>query len=1405
MTEAATNVSGLSADRRALLEKLLEKKGIQIGPSLSIEPRPIGEPIPLSYAQRRLWFLDQIGAGTAYNMQMVLQLDGELNVAALHDALDRLVERHHVLRTGFPMVGGIPVQEIAAAGRLALPIVDFSQLGLADLEAEEEEVRRLVREDATRRFDMAAGPLFRAMLMSQHPGRHVLLLTLHHSTSDGWSMSIFSRELVQLYKAYDEGRVLELPELKIQYADFAHWQLDRLESGALEDQFAYWREQLRGMPVLDLPTDRPRPTSPSYRGGLHLQYLSEELTRELDKLSRREGITSFMTFLAGFQTLMGRYTGQDDVAIGSPVANRTRVELQELVGFFVNSLVLRGDLSGDPTVRELLQRVHRTTVDAIGNQDVPFEELVRDLHPERDPGRNPLFQIMFSVENEATGQLDFPGITAEPLISASIDAARFDIEVALERVSQETQCRFLYSTDLFDAETIERMMGHYIALLSEMVAHPNARISELSMLSDAERHDLVVKWNDTSSAYPRDTSVGTLVARRAETNPNAIAVTDPALDPGCRELSYRELDGRANQLARHLAARGVGHEIRVGVFFDRSADFVVAILGILKAGGAYVPLDVDLPRERIDFMIEDARLSMLLSQNQHRAALPDGPVEVICIDSDWEVIAAQSDQPVPEVVAPESIAYVIYTSGSTGKPKGVEVTHRGLVNLVTWYHQRFSVTFADRSTQLASTAFDGSVWEIWPCLTAGASLQLVPCEVRLSPDRLRDWMIAESITISFMPTPLAELVMHLDWPAEVPFRTLLLGGDRLLRAPDTALPFDVINAYGPTETTVIGTVGPVSLQRDLETAPGIGGPIANTQALVLDSSGQLVPIGVPGELHIGGDGLARGYLERPGLTAERFVPNPFAGTGSLPGSRLYRTGDRVRRLADGTFDFLGRIDHQVEIRGFRVELGEIEALLQSNDTVAEAAVIAREDVPGNRRLVAYVVSNVSERPHDMNDESANHSAFDSAALRQFLQERLPAYMVPAAFVPLDALPLNSGGKLDRKALPAPDGNHPESGEALVAPHTPAQELVARIWCDLLELDEVGIHDNFFDLGGHSLLFARVVVALEEEFDRKLDAKELMFRTLAQIAAIGESEEIVETETAPPIELSSEISELAAASDRRAGSRRIEPLFFGAENRSLFGCHHPARGTPRPCAMVLCYPMGEEYVHFHRAYRQLADNLAAVGFPVFRFDFFGCGDSAGDSESSNLDHWLEDISLAIDESKRRNGVEQICLVGFRMGATLAALAGTGRTDVDAVGLLDPIIHGPSYLAELREWHAKMLRLASVRPRRDNGIRGEEILGFAYGKQLIKGIDGLDLESIPQPLFNSALVVESRQHEYTGPFRQRLEAQGSKISHLHIPHPELWKKADRFQLEDVNRVQMPRKMLQAAATWVKKRYA
>jgi len=1031
---------------------------------------------PLSFAQQRLWFIDQLAPrNSAYNIPAAIRLEGPLNVIALERSLNEVVRRHEALRTTFTVVDGGPAQVIAPSLTMAPRVIDLQALSE---NAREIEVQRLAAEEACRPFDLAHGPLLRVTLLRLGEERHVGLLTMHHIVSDGWSTGILIRELAVLYNAFSSEMPSPLSELPIQYADFANWQRLWLQDDILQIQLSYWKQQLLGIPpLLELSTQRTRPAVLGFRGARDSLLLPGSAVDALKVLSRDEGATLFMTFLTAFYVLLHRYSNQDDLVVGTPIANRNHTETEGLIGFFVNTLVLRTDLSGDPTFRVLVRRVREVCLAGYSHQDLPFEKLVEELHLERDLSRNPLFQVMFMVNGPRTETMELTGLRVSPIKSGS-EAAHVDLALQISETEDgRTEAALIYNTDLFDAAAITRMLRQFQVLLEAAAADPDRHVLELPLLNPEERHQLLAEWNDTKTGYSRHLCIHQLFEAQVEQTPNAIAVS---LED--RQLTYEELNRRANQLAHHLRSLGVGPEVLVGSCLEHSPENIIALMSILKAGGVYVPLDPTYPNERLRYMLEDACISVLVTQERLVQRLPHDTPTIVCLDSDWNAVAREgSDNPII-AVTDGNLAYVIYTSGSTGWPKGVSVSPASIARHCCDIRKYYGLDSSDRVLQCSSMSVDLSLEQIVPTLIAGATLVLA---------RVNAWQMTEferkvgelGLTIVNLPTPYWEA---LAWePSENPAqaarilpRLVVVGGD--VMSPDALARWQespmrgvrLINAYGPTEATITANafeitprLGEIAANQGIP----IGRPLANREIYILDRYGNPVSVGVPGEVHIGGAGLARGYLNRPDLTAEKFIPNAF---GQEPGGRLYRTGDIARYRLDGNVEFLGRLDHQVKIRGFRIELGEIEAALGQYPGVREAVVLAREETPGERRLVAYVVT-----------EKESSVAIED--LRRFLKQKLPEYMMPAALLTLESMPLMPNGKIDRKALPASAPTRREVEKTFVAPRDALEAELIGLWEEVLNVRPIGVTDNFFELGGHSLTAVRLFGLIENRLGKRL--------------------------------------------------------------------------------------------------------------------------------------------------------------------------------------------------------------------------------------------------------------------------------------------------------------------------------
>ena len=1087
----------------------------------AIQPIPRAGELPLSFAEQRLWFLDQLQEeSTTYNEQEALRLTGSLQVEILQRAVQEIVRRHEILRTNFQAVDDSTVRVIHPELELKMPVVDLQPLST---EIQLSEVQQLGQQEIRKPFDLANDPLLRVTLLQLAPHDYVLLLTMHHIITDGWSTGVFSHELAALYGAFVQGKPSPLPQLPIQYADFASWQRQPATAEVLTPQLDYWKQQLAGAPpLLELPTDYARKTVQIAQGGKEFFELGAEFTEPLKRLSQERGVTLFMTLLAAFSTLLYRDSNQADILVGTPIANRNRSELEGLIGFFVNTLVLRSRFEANLTFAELLDQIRQTALDAYAHQDVPFEQLVEALQPERSLSYTPIFQVMFALQNAPMAPLELPEVSFKwlPLENAK---APFDLFLSMEETEAGLVGSWEYNRNLFERATIKRAIGHFKTLLAAIVANPHMGVDELPLLTEAERHQVLVEWNDTQASYPQDKCIHQLFEEQVKRTPDAVAVVFEEA-----QLTYQELNDRANQLARYLQRLGVGPEALVGICLERSLEMVVGLLGILKAGGTYVPLDPDYPSERLAYILDNSRATALITTHQLAARLPSVPKHLICLDDDEALIATYSCDDFSANIQPDNLAYVIYTSGSTGNPKGVQICHCSLVNFLCAMGVTPGLTEADVILAVTTLCFDIAALEIYLPLIVGAKTIIASRDVAIDGKRLATELERSGATVMQATPATWQMLLAAGWSGKQSLK-IICGGEALsmqLAANLQEKSDSVWNLYGPTEATVWSTVCPVSaldtIEHHKDVVVSIGTAIANTQTYILDRHRQPIPIGVPGELHIGGVGLARGYLNRPELTQRKFIQNPFSDE---PGSRLYKTGDLARYLPDGHIEFIGRIDNQVKIRGFRIELGEIEAGLTQHPAVRSAVVIVREDIPGEKRLVAYVVA---------------QEDLTSADLRGFLKSKLPDYMVPSTFVFLEAIPLTPNGKRDRRALPVPDTDNMADRSGSIAPRNPIELQLTQIWSEVLTIRSVGVTDNFFDLGGHSLLAVRLMARIEQQLGAHLPLTTLF--------------------TDPTIE--SQATLLNAKSDTRSHSPLV-PIQTSGELPPLF-CVHPIGGN------VLCY-------------------------------------------------------------------------------------------------------------------------------------------------------------------------------------------------------------------------------------------
>ena len=1043
-------------------------------PESVIIPVSRDEDLPLSFAQQRMWFLYQMDSqNPAYNECPAIRLTGNLNIDILEQSLNAIIQRHEILRTTFPMVEGKPIQKIAPFLKVNLLKVELKDLPI-------EKVEEIVAQELQKPFDLTQSPLLRFTLFDLGYEDYILVPVIHHIIIDGWSKGILFKELSSFYQALLSNSTASLPKLPIQYADFAVWQRQWLQGEVLANQLNYWKKQLAAAPpLLELPTDKPRPPIPSFRGSSICFKIDSDVTEKLKSLSQKSGVTLFMTLLATLNTLLFRYSSQKDILVGTPTANRNRQEIEPLIGFFVNTLVMRNSLEGNLSFSELLQQVRNVVLESYANQDVPFEQVVDGLQIERSLSYNPLFQVMFALQNTPLTALDIPGLRVKSMAVENV-RVKFDLTLILEEIETD-QGTYLegyweYNGDLYTAERITRLMGHFQTLLKGIVKNPQQKVGELPLLTDPEKQQILVEWNQTQVPYQDHQCIHQLFEEQVAKNPDAVAVI---YEQEC--LTYQQLNQKANQLAHYLQSLGIKTEELVGVCVERSPLIIIGILGILKAGAAYLPLDPSYPPNRLIYMVEDSGVSVVLTQEKLANTLQLENLQKVYLDQDWPIISQQSsDPPVSETQA-KNLAYVIYTSGSTGKPKGVLLAHKGVCNLATQQRKIFNIKAQSRVLQFASFSFDASVWEIFMALGSGATLVMGDSDSLLPGENLLNLLKKQKITVATLP-PSALAVMPTD---ELPdLQSLIVAGES--SSADLLKKWcqnrHVFNAYGPTESTVCTTI---ALIKDPQEKPPIGKPLGNFQVYILDPCLNPVPIGINGELYIGGEGLAKGYLGQPELTNSKFISNPF---NDDPASRLYKTGDIVRYLADGNIDFMGRIDHQIKIRGFRIELGEIETVLSQHPQVQEGIVIAREDELGVKRLSAYVIPVTQQLTRQ--------------ELRQFLQDKLPNYMVPAFLMLLDSFPLTPNGKVDRRALPIPEIDLHEL-ENYIAPSTDTETILAQIWQSVLGRERISIHDNFFELGGDSIIGIQIV-AKANQAGLGITPKQLFsHQTIAQLATVTE--------------------------------------------------------------------------------------------------------------------------------------------------------------------------------------------------------------------------------------------------------------------------------------------------------------
>ncbi|MEU2665740.1 amino acid adenylation domain-containing protein [Micromonospora sp. NPDC007220] len=1189
-------------------------------------PRP-DAPVPVAFAQRQLWFLDQLSPGNPfYNNPVAFDVVGALDVPALARALTEVVRRHEALRTVFALIDEEPCQVVRPAGPVALPVKDLTALPRPERSRRADEAAEA---EARAPFDLAAGPLLRTALLRLAPDEHRWLLTVHHMVADGWSVGILIGEVTALYAAYARGEAPALAELPVQYPDYTLWQRRHLGGGELERQLGYWTRTLAGAPaLLALPTDRPRPAVQRYRGETHGTTVDAAVLRGLREVGRAGDATLFMTLMATLSVLMWRYSGQDDVCVGTPFANRNHRDVEGLIGHFVNTVVIRNRLDPEQSFAALLADVRRHLLDAYAHPDLPFEQLVDALNPERHTSYSPLFQVMLVLQNIPRGRLELPGLVLRPL-SSSTGAAKFDLSVEVLEHADELHVIFEYNTDLFDAATIARLAGHFVRLLAQVAADPSAPVGALRLLGADERHRLLVEWNRTARPFTDPADVVRRIAAQARRHPGSLAVADDD-----ERLDYATLERRANRLAHALIARGVRRDQVVGLHARRSAGLIVAILGVLKAGAAYLPLDPALPPERLAGMLADAAPALVLGEDDLAAVEAEG----------------RHDGPPGVVVHPANLAYVIYTSGSTGRPKGVAVAHGGVVNLLDHWVSRLGAAEGEAAALWSSVGFDVSVQEIFLPLTTGGALHLVPEKLRGDPAALMGWLREHHVVQAYLPPAFVRWIDE-DPAARLAgsaLRQLLVGVEPLpeqgLHRMQEALPgLRVLNGYGPTETTVYSTAY-LDPQPSARQCP-IGRPIANTRVHLLDELMEPVPVGVTGEIHIGGAGVARGYLGRPGATAERFVPDPF-----VPGERLYRTGDLARLLPDGNIEYLGRRDGQVKIRGFRIELGEIEAALRDRPDVREAAVLVDSDAAGEPRLVAGVAR-------------GGAAPLLVSEWREALSRRLPGYMIPSLFVELPRLPLTANGKLDRdEVLRLARTNAPWQVN-LASPRDQIELTLYQIWKRLLLHPEIGIGDRFFDVGGTSISAIKLAHAIGEAFGEPLPVHEIMLHPT--IEALG--------------------GRLRRGASGRPPSNLIE--FRAGDGGGRVICVHPAGGT------AFCY------LSLAKA---LPESLGVYGI---QSPGVNPGEEFLPTVEAMAEAYLGQVAHLLDGPVVLTGLSYGGLVAYEMGRRLALAGHPGLSVVllDTLGTDDPAHRGAIEPVDMAEFRDKLIKFNGMYP----GIDDEQI--------------------------------------------------------------------------------------------------
>jgi amino acid adenylation domain-containing protein len=1050
------------------------------------------ERIVLSFGQERLWFLYQMDpANPLYNLNTAARLMGVPDIDALEHSINEIISRHEILRTRYQTIDGQPFGVVDSALKLTIEVTDLLRLSEPDREPE---ALRISAEYFQQPFDLGQGPLIRASVLKLGERNYLLLLSMHHIISDGWSIGILFRELAALYESYSARKRASLSELPLQYSDFAYWQRQWLQGEALKNHLTFWKDYLSGAnTILDLHTDRPRPPAQSFRGARQSFRIPSDVVDSIKSLAQQERATLFAALLPAFQTLLYRYTNQEDITVGTPVANRNKVEIENLIGFFVNTVAMRVDLSGDPIFRQLLGRAREAILEVQTHQEIPFERVVEEVQPKRELNRAPLFQVMFVLQNAPLPRLKLADLTLVPM---EIDngTAKFDLTLYMRETGRELTGSLAYNTDLFESTSIDRMIARFQTLLKSIAADADQRISKLALITSTQRRQLLTEYNQTDEAYPRDRLIHQLFEAQAETIPDALAIVYEK-----QNLTYGKLNKKANQLAHCLKSMGVGPETPVGICMEPSIETIIGILGIIKAGGAYAPIDPSFPKERADFILNDTQAPVLLTQQTLLEKFLGCKAQVINVDAGWQTIMGYSDENPCSYAEPGNLIYIIFTSGSTGAPKGVAIEHRQLLNYIYAIRQRLQFPFPASYAMVSSIAADLGNTCVFPSLCFGGSLHIISPDRASDPNALAEYFQEHDIDcLKIVPSHLSALLTSARSEQVIPRKRLILGGESsgwslIERLRSLAPHCSIFNHYGPTESTVgVLTCEVEDRLSDVSATVPCGRPIGNIKIYLLDQYFEPAPVGIPGEVHIGGLGLARGYFNRPELAAEKFIPNPFSRE---PGWRLYRAGDLARYGPSGNIEFLGRVDDQVKIHGFRIELGDVKAVLDQHPSIRESLVTTYEAL-GAKAVAAYIVF-----------DDGNVTV---AGLRDYMKKRLPEYMIPSAFVTLDSLPRLPNGKINRKALPAPDKTALEARTVYEPPASPVEKEIAGIWTRLLGVERIGARDSFFDLGGHSLLATQLVARIYDAFQVSIPLRSIFERpTIVELALVIEEELIRE--------------------------------------------------------------------------------------------------------------------------------------------------------------------------------------------------------------------------------------------------------------------------------------------------------